>query len=333
MVEAPSADGGWDMADDQPVDFPATGVDAEYLLETFLENTPDHMYIKDLDGRFTQISASLGRWMGLADPQRAIGLTDFDFFAAAHAEPARAAELEIMRTGTPIVGLEERELWPDGRVTWVSTTKVPLRSRDQRMIGIFGLSRDITERKLADERAQEQSDQLETLAAKLEQLSLEDGLTDLYNRRGLDLLGGNAVARAARDGSPLCVLFMDLDGLKTINDGQGHAAGDTALITAAAILRATVRETDIVARIGGDEFAAVLVGVTAVEAEELCERVRRAAYASTPGEHPLTVSIGVAALERGELDSLDELIAAADSAMYRSRRLRRRRRPEQRPAS
>ena len=113
MVPARGVDVSLDMSDDQP----ATELDAEYMLETFLENTPDHMYIKDLDGRFTQISASLGRWMGLDDPQRAVGLTDFDFFAPAHAEPARAAELEIMRTGTPINGLEEREEWPDGRVT------------------------------------------------------------------------------------------------------------------------------------------------------------------------------------------------------------------------
>jgi diguanylate cyclase (GGDEF)-like protein/PAS domain S-box-containing protein len=322
------------MSDDQPVAFPGTGIDAEFLLETFLENTPDHMYIKDLEGRFTQLSASLTRWMGLGNRQHAIGLTDHDIFAARHADAARATELEIMRTGIPIVGLEEREEWPDGRVTWVSTTKVPLRSRDQRMIGIFGLSRDITERKLADERAQEQSEQLERLAAQLEQLSLEDELTDLYNRRGLDLLGGNAVARAARDGSPLCVLFMDLDGLKTINDGFGHATGDAALVSAAAILRDTVRLTDIVARIGGDEFAAVLVGVSAVEAEELCNRVRCATYAGAPSEHPLTVSIGVSALQPGELDTLDELIAAADRAMYDGRRMRRRARaPERRPAT
>lgn len=329
------------MSDDQPadqsVDLYPTGTDAHYLLETFLENTPDHMYIKDLDGRFTQISASLGRWMGLDDPQRAVGLTDFDFFAPSHAEPARAAELEIMRTGTPVVGLEEREEWPDGRVTWVSTTKVPLRSRDRQMIGIFGLSRDITERKLADERAQEQSEQLAELAAQLEQLSLEDELTDLYNRRGLDLLGGNAVARAAREGSPLSVLFMDLDGLKTINDGFGHAAGDCALVIAATILRDTVRATDIVGRIGGDEFAAVLVGVSALEAEELCERVRRAASASAPSEHPLTVSIGVAGLQQGDVETLDELIAAADRAMYDGRRMRRRARggraPERHPAA
>jgi diguanylate cyclase (GGDEF)-like protein len=201
------------------------------------------------------------------------------------------------------------------------------------MIGIFGLSRDITERKLADQRAQEQSDQLEELAAQLEQLSLEDELTDLYNRRGLDLLGGNAVARAARNDSPLCVVFMDLDGLKTINDGHGHAAGDAALVTAATILRDTVRVTDIVGRIGGDEFAAVLVGVSALEAEELCERVRRAASAGAPGEHPLTVSIGVAALRQGELETLDELIAAADRTMYDGRRLRRRTRGGRQPTA
>jgi diguanylate cyclase (GGDEF)-like protein/PAS domain S-box-containing protein len=325
------------MSADQPVDLHPMGIDAEYLLETFLENTPDHMYIKDLDGRFTQISASLGRWMGFDDPQAAIGLTDSDIFAPSHAGPARAAELEIMRTGRPIVGLEEREEWPDGRITWVSTTKVPLRSRDQQMLGIFGLSRDITERKLADGRAQEQAEQLEKLAAQLEQLSLEDELTDLYNRRGLDLLGGNAVARAAREGSPLSVLFMDLDGLKTINDGFGHAAGDSALVVAATILRDTVRETDIVGRIGGDEFAAVLVGVSALEAEELCERVRRATSANAPGEHALTVSIGVAGLQQGELETLDELIATADRAMYDGRRLRRRSRrsrlPERHPAA
>jgi diguanylate cyclase (GGDEF)-like protein len=126
---------------------------------------------------------------------------------------------------------------------------------------------------------------------------------------------------------------MDLDGLKTINDGFGHAAGDAALVSAASILRSTVRVTDIVARIGGDEFAAVLVGVSAVEAEELCDRVRRAAYDNAPGEHPLTVSIGVAELEQDVLDSLDDLIAAADRAMYDGRRMRRRARvPARRPA-
>jgi diguanylate cyclase (GGDEF)-like protein/PAS domain S-box-containing protein len=300
------------------------GVDADHLLETFLANTPDHMYVKDMDGRFMRLSASLARWMGQDDPRDAIGRTDFDFFAPEHAEAARAAELEIMRTGEPIVGLEEREVWPDGRATWVSTTKVALRSRDGRVIGTFGISRDITARKQADHLAAEQAQQLESLAAQLEQLTLEDELTDLYNRRGLDLLGGSAVNRAARTGSPLCVLFMDLDGLKTINDGFGHAAGDAALVTAATSLRDTVRQTDVVGRIGGDEFAAVLVGVSEAEADGLAARVRAATQAHAPATHPLSVSIGIAPLRPGELDTLDALIDAADRAMYDGRRRRRR---------
>jgi diguanylate cyclase (GGDEF)-like protein/PAS domain S-box-containing protein len=306
------------------VDPPSVELDADYLLETFLENTPDHMYMKDVDGRFTRLSASLARWMGADNLEQVLGRTDRDFFDPAHAGPARAAELEVMRTGEPIVGLEEREVWQDGRVTWVSTTKVPLRTRDDRLIGIFGLSRDITERKLADELAAEQARQLERLAAQLEQLTLQDELTGLYNRRGLDLLGGSAVDRAARDGTQLCVLFMDLDGLKAINDGFGHAAGDAALVTAAGILRDAVRLTDAVGRIGGDEFAAVLVGVTATEAEALCDRVRHAVRQRPPGEHSLSVSIGMAALVPGELETLDELIAVADRAMYDGRRQRRR---------
>ena len=302
-------------------------MDAAYLLETFLENTPDHVYFKDLEGRFTRISVALVRWLGVENMAQAIGRSDIDFFAASHAEPARAAELEVMRTGEPIIGLEERELWHDGRVSWVSTTKVPLRARSGEVLGIFGLARDITARKLAEEHTQRQAAELERLAAQLEQLTLHDELTGLYNLRGLELLGAGAVDRAARDGVELCVLFIDLDGLKAINDGFGHAAGDAALVAAAEVLRTVLRRTDIVARIGGDEFGAVLVGTSAAEADLLCERVREGMKQHAPGEHSLSVSIGVATAQPGEGDTLDELIAAADDDMYTGRR-RRRRRPQ-----
>jgi diguanylate cyclase (GGDEF)-like protein/PAS domain S-box-containing protein len=302
-------------------------MDAAYLLETFLENTPDHVYFKDVEGRFTRISESLVRWLGVEDMSQALGRSDADFFDASHAKLARAAELEVMRTGQPIIGLEERELWQDGHVSWVSTTKVPLRSRSGEVMGIFGLARDITERKLAEEHTQRQAAELERLAAQLEQLTLHDQLTGLYNLRGLELLGGGAVDRAAREGSELCVLFIDLDGLKAINDGFGHAAGDAALIAAADVLRGALRRSDVVARIGGDEFGAVLVGTSAPEAEILCDRIRQGMRKHAPGEQPLSVSIGVKAARPGEADTLGELIAAADDAMYEGRR-RRRRRPQ-----
>ena len=299
-------------------------LDERDLLQTFLDNTPDHVYFKDVEGRFTRLSRSLARWLGLEDADQALGLTDFDVFAEEHASAARAAELELMRTGEQIVALEEREVFPDGRFTWVSTTKVPLRDDDGRVVGIFGTSRDITARKAAEAREREQAVKLAALAAELEQLSLNDELTGIHNRRGFEQLGERALERARQDDTKVCVLFFDLDGLKGINDGFGHAAGDRALIHVAATMRDAVRATDIVGRIGGDEFAAVIVGMSIEEVDELCERIRFATMASRVPDLTVSVSIGVAALQTGKAERLHELLTLADRAMYEGRHRRRR---------
>lgn len=298
-------------------------VDEGHLLRTFLDNTPDHVYFKDLDGRFTRLSRSLALWMGVSDADEALGFTDFDFFADEHASAARRAELEVMRTGQHIVALEEREVWPDGRVSWVSTTKVPLHDRSGGVVGIFGLSRDITARKLSEERERQQADQLATLAGELAHLTLHDELTGLYNRRGFEQLGNEAIRGAREVEAEVCVLFTDLDGLKTINDGYGHAAGDRALIAVGTTLRDAVRSTDVVGRIGGDEFAAVLIGLSPSEVEGLCKRVKGAIKACR-SEHPLSASIGVATFCAGKLERLDELLTMADRAMYQGRHSQRR---------
>lgn len=296
-------------------------VDEGRLLHTFLDNTPDHVYFKDVEGRFTHLSRSLSRWLGAGSPQDAIGRSDSEYFADAHASAARSGELEVMRTGEPIVGLEEREVWPDGRVSWVSTTKVPLHGDNGQVVGIFGMSRDITARKLAEEREREQADQLAALAGELARLTVHDELTGLYNRRGFEQLSKEALAAARQAEAEVSVLFTDLDGLKAINDGHGHAAGDTALVAVATALRHAVRSTDVVGRIGGDEFAAVLVGLSAPEVEGVCKRVCDA-MEGCGSEHPLSTSIGVATSAPGESKSLEELLTMADHAMYDGRRSR-----------
>jgi diguanylate cyclase (GGDEF)-like protein/PAS domain S-box-containing protein len=311
------------MATNPALGIARDAIEDRYLLETFLSATPDHVYFKDTESRFTRISASLVPWLRLADAGDAVGLTDADFFAPAHAAAARADELRVMQTGEPLVALEEREMWPDGRETWVSTTKVPLRDHTGQIVGIFGLSRDITERKLAQERIKAQGRELERLAQQLERLTLYDELTQIYNRRGFELLGSNAVMSACRDRTPLCVLFLDLDNLKQINDGFGHGTGDRALVEAAAILRETIRATDVVGRVGGDEFAAVLTGLVHVDPVELRRRLRRIAHdrverADLP--EPLAFSIGVAVLDSSEPRSLEVLMAEADRAMYEEKR-------------
>lgn len=116
------------------------------LLRILLEDTPDGVYFKDQECRFLMISRSQARVLGLAEPQEAYGKTDHDFFAAEHADQAEADERRIMETGQPIIDKVEKETWPDGRVTWASSTKLPLRSPTGEIVGTFGISRDITAR-------------------------------------------------------------------------------------------------------------------------------------------------------------------------------------------
>jgi PAS domain S-box-containing protein len=142
------------------------------LLQSMLDNVPDSIYYKDTQCRFIKCSKALARRFGLADPALAVGKTDADFFNPAHAEPALADELEIMRTGKPLVALTEKETWADGRETWALTTKMPLRSRAGRVIGTFGVSKDITALKKAEEElAKARDSALESARLKSEFLA------------------------------------------------------------------------------------------------------------------------------------------------------------------
>lgn len=125
------------------------------LLQALMENATDQVYFKDIESRFLRISRAQASRFGLNDPALAVGKSDFDFFAAEHARHSRRDEQEIVRSGRPLVDQEEKEAWPDGRTAWVSSTKVPLRDQQGRIFGTFGISRDITERKLAEERLNE----------------------------------------------------------------------------------------------------------------------------------------------------------------------------------
>jgi PAS domain S-box-containing protein len=122
-----------------------------YLLHALMDNLPDKIYFKDVASRFLRINKALATFFGLSDPAQAVGKTDFDFFREEHARPAYADEQEILRTGQPVIGKEERGVHLDGRVGWASTTKMPLRDKDGRIIGTFGVSRNITKLKLAEE--------------------------------------------------------------------------------------------------------------------------------------------------------------------------------------
>lgn len=151
------------------------------LLHALLESVPDAIYFKDEQSRFLRVSRAMARRMGLSSPSDLIGKTDFDCFTAEHAQPAFTDEQRIIGTGRPILDHEEKETWPDGRITWASTSKFPLRDSEGRMVGTFGISRDITSRKIAEAERNEMEAKLQ-LAQKLESIGrLASGIAHEIN--------------------------------------------------------------------------------------------------------------------------------------------------------
>jgi diguanylate cyclase (GGDEF)-like protein len=158
------------------------------------------------------------------------------------------------------------------------------------------------------------------LLKRAEALSVTDDLTRLYNSRYLNQVLRREAKRASRSGHPLSLLFIDLDGFKAVNDAHGHLLGSRALVEAAAAIRGSARETDVVSRFGGDEFAVVLPDTGAEGALSVGERVRdRIAthrFLRSEGLNlHLTASVGIATLPDAAA-SAEELMQVADAAMY-----------------
>lgn len=161
----------------------------------------------------------------------------------------------------------------------------------------------------------------------LEELAIRDSLTNVYNRRQFSLLSVKEVERASRHNRPLSMLMLDIDHFKQVNDRYGHLVGDKVLASVAGKIKAILRDTDIVGRYGGDEFAILLPETPASQAFEVAERLRKSVRSSVfenpSGTMTVSLSIGIAQLEKNKSDPaqvLDDLHQRADQALYTAKR-------------
>jgi diguanylate cyclase (GGDEF)-like protein/PAS domain S-box-containing protein len=201
---------------------------------------------------------------------------------------------------------------PAGMARSLMVAKARLRLGDGSAHGIVAVATDITERK--------------GLERELRRLATTDPLTGAFNRRHFMSAASQEMERSARYGSPLAVLMIDIDHFKSINDQHGHALGDEVLKAAVEVCRATLREVDVFARFGGEEFSVLLPQTDSAGAAGLAERLRRAVAAMVvplaSGDLRVTISVGVAVRQEDEA-SFDHLLGRADRALYRAKAMGR----------
>ena len=280
-----------------------------FLFSALMETTADSIYFKDRDCRLLRVSRKMAKDLGFADPADLVGKTDIDLFGEAFGEGTRLDDIRIMDMDRPIIGMIESRQMEDGRVNWTLTTKLPLHDDAGAVIGLVGITREINE--------------IRQTEVALQHLATHDTLTDLPNRFLMVDRLGQLLARARRSGTAFAILFMDIDRFKEFNDTLGHEVGDLLLRAVGQRLTKSVRQSDTVARIGGDEFVIMLETVHGSRgADAVANTVRRAlARSFSIQKHTLNVSVSIGISfypDNGE--DADTLLRAADYAMYLAKR-------------
>jgi diguanylate cyclase (GGDEF)-like protein/PAS domain S-box-containing protein len=293
-----SAQAGWD---DEALE--------RMCVRNLLANPEERVFFKDLDSRFLLVSsgfllkAANGRTL-----EEVVGKSDFDLFSDEHALAAYEDERQIIRTGEALVAKVERETFRDRPDAWVSTTKLPLRDDDGRIVGTFGISRDVTAQVLAEQALAHQA--------------LHDAVTGLANRLALMDRLSQALVALDRSRGRVGLFFVDLDNFKVINDSLGHDAGDRVLVEAGRRLLRISRRGDTVARFGGDEFVLLCRALQDDDdVQFIASRAVRAVgerFVHDGNDLTVTASIGVVVASDPAV-APGVLLQQADIAMYEAK--------------
>jgi diguanylate cyclase (GGDEF)-like protein/PAS domain S-box-containing protein len=235
------------------------------------------------------------------EPEDIIGKKIWDIFSQEEADKRFAMVKQVFETGETGI-IEVRVPTPERDLYFITTVK-PIFDANGDVATVICISKEITDRKRMEE--------------ELRHLSTHDLLTGLYNRNYFEV----ELERIQKSrNKPVVILLADLDGLKAINDSQGHHAGDELLRKVANSLKEVFRESDIIARIGGDEFAVLLPDTDSKVAQSLIDRLRQ--KFSEASEPSLSVSIGCS--DNTNTHLLSDVMRAADDSMYREKELHKR---------
>ncbi|HBG06336.1 MAG: hypothetical protein A2075_04580 [Geobacteraceae bacterium GWC2_58_44] len=263
--------------------------------QAILDNIPNIAWLKDRRGRYLAVNEPFCRALGAA-PEDLAGKSDYDIYPPEQAARYRKDSKEVLASGTR-THFEESVMGPEETIQYLEKIETPMFNETGAVIGTIGIAHDITA--------------LKEVEVTLRHESTHDALTGLYNRAFFD----EELERQAGGGMfPMSIVMADVNCLKTVNDTLGHAAGDELIQMAARIIRHAFREKDIVARIGGDEFAVILPETGSAVAREAVRRILRSPEIV---DGRVSIAFGIAAAESA--DRLPEALKRSDERMYRDK--------------
>jgi len=285
------------------------------LLKSIINTIPIRIFWKDLESRYLGGNNLFAQDANLQDESHIIGKDDYDMPWKNEADLYRSMDKSVMDTGISKENVEEPLTEKEGIQKWVSTSKVPLIDEYGKIFGILGAYMDITHKKENEKNLKLQRDALEHQA-------YHDALTGLPNRiLFLDRLD-QYIHKAHRSKSKVAVLFIDMDRFKEINDSLGHAYGDEAIKEVARRIESQIRETDTLARFGGDEFVMILNDMNnPMIIVDIVQKVMQSM------DDPIilnghriyvTLSIGIS-IYPDDTDMSGDLLKNADAAMYKAK--------------
>ena len=277
----------------------------DYSLMSALSNViPDPICFKNRRGVYLGCNKAFAQFVNRTE-ESLPGCSDGDIFSQEMADESARWDRQVVVARQP-VSTEQWMPCPDGRQVLLDTLRIPFLGPDGQVLGVVSVSRDITMRKRIED--------------ELRELAITDPLTNIPNRRHFMNEMRKEILRAQRYDNPLSVLMLDLDYFKRINDAHGHDVGDYTLQIMTRAALDTLRQTDILGRIGGEEFAALLPETTLETAMDIAERLRVAlSQCQVPtidASVQLTVSIGVSAYNGAPDETPQSMLKRADVALY-----------------
>ena len=277
-------------------------VESEARYRLLADFSTDIIMVSGNNGEIRYISPSI-RQLGDYDPKALVGTATEALIAPQHRAEMAEAYLQVLRNPGATASIEFLGITRSNGLRWFESHMRGIFRDDGAVDGVCSIVRDIATRKRRE--------------SELRAVSLTDPLTNLANRRAFDVFMASAIA--IKDDDESYVALFDLDHFKLVNDGFGHATGDLVIQAFARAARGVLRDSDLIARIGGEEFAVHLPDTTLAQTRLICERIRAAfvheGQLAAPQVGPLSVSVGVS-LCRGPLEGV---LRRADSALYKAK--------------